>query len=100
MAFPLHYWDSIFSLFGTAVKWISSGAMVIGGVIPYIPQYRAIKRTENADGFSTYVCLVLLVANQLRIFFWYEIAMIFTLPITIIFTLQIKSYRVISWLLI
>ena len=71
MAIPLHYWDSALALFGTAVKWISSGAMVIGGVIPYIPQYRAIKRTENAEGFSTYVCLVLLVANQLRIFFWF-----------------------------
>ncbi|PNI19247.1 PQLC1 isoform 9, partial [Pan troglodytes] len=30
---------------------------------------RDIRRTQNADGFSTYVCLVLLVANILRILF-------------------------------
>ncbi|EHH58990.1 PQ-loop repeat-containing protein 1 [Macaca fascicularis] len=45
--------------------------MVFGGVVPYVPQYRDIRRTQNADGFSTYVCLVLLVANILRILFWF-----------------------------
>lgn len=45
--------------------------MVFGGVVPYIPQYRDIRRTQNAEGFSTYVCLVLLVANILRILFWF-----------------------------
>ncbi|XP_074060802.1 solute carrier family 66 member 2 isoform X1 [Macrotis lagotis] len=53
------------------VSWSASGAMVFGGVVPYIPQYRDIKRTQNAEGFSTYVCLVLLVANILRILFWF-----------------------------
>lgn len=52
-------------------SWVASGAMVIGGLVPYVPQYRDIKRTENPDGFSTYVCLLLLVANSLRIFFWF-----------------------------
>lgn len=52
------------------VSWGAAGAMVFGGVVPYIPQYRDIRRTQNADGFSTYVCLVLLVANILRILFW------------------------------
>lgn len=51
------------------VTWITAGAMVFGGVVPYIPQYRDIRRTQNAEGFSTYVCLVLLVANILRILF-------------------------------
>lgn len=53
------------------VTWICSTAMMIGGVVPYIPQYREIWKTDNADGFSTYVCLVLLVANTLRIIFWF-----------------------------
>ena len=52
------------------VSTISAGAMVIGGVVPYVPQYRDIKRTGNADGFSLYVCLVLLLANIFRILFW------------------------------
>ncbi|XP_043922960.1 solute carrier family 66 member 2 [Protopterus annectens] len=53
------------------VSWVAAGAMVFGGVVPYIPQYRDIKRTQNVEGFSTYVCLVLLVANILRILFWF-----------------------------
>lgn len=46
------------------------GAMIFGGVIPFIPQYLDIKRSGNADGFSTFVCLNLLIANILRILFW------------------------------
>ena len=52
------------------VTWGVVGAMVFGGIVPYIPQYRTIRRLRDAEGFSTYVCLVLLVANILRILFW------------------------------
>lgn len=52
------------------VTWICASAMMFGGLVPYIPQYREIRKTTNADGFSTYVCLVLLIANTLRIIFW------------------------------
>ena len=53
------------------VTWVLVGSMIFGGVVPYIPQYRKIRRTRDAEGFSTYVCFVLLVANVLRILFWY-----------------------------
>lgn len=52
------------------LSWMASCFMVFGGVLPYVPQYKDIQRTNNADGFSTWVCLVLLMANILRIFFW------------------------------
>lgn len=45
-------------------------AMVIGGVVPYIPQFISIRRNGTTKGFSLYVCLALLVANTLRILFW------------------------------
>jgi len=45
--------------------------MIFGGIIPYIPQYLKIKKTQNAEGFSNYVCLTLLVANIIRIEFWF-----------------------------
>ncbi|XP_069032492.1 solute carrier family 66 member 2 isoform X2 [Embiotoca jacksoni] len=61
--------EQVVSVFNTLVSWVAAGAMVFGGVVPYIPQYRDIRRTQNAEGFSTYVCLVLLVANILRILF-------------------------------
>lgn len=51
------------------VTWTAATAIIFGGVVPYVPQYREIKRTQNAEGFSSYVCLVLLVANILRILF-------------------------------
>lgn len=61
--------DQVLAVFSSLVSWVAAGAMVFGGVVPYIPQYRDIRRTQNAEGFSTYVCLVLLVANILRILF-------------------------------
>lgn len=45
-------------------------AMMIGGVVPYVPQYIAIRSSGNTKGFSLYVCLALIVANILRILFW------------------------------
>jgi len=45
-------------------------AMIFGGVVPYIPQYLAIKKSKTTKGFSLYVCLALIVANILRILFW------------------------------
>ncbi|KAK2830090.1 hypothetical protein Q5P01_018021 [Channa striata] len=84
--------EQLVSVFNSLVSWVAAGAMVFGGVVPYIPQYRDIRRTQNAEGFSTYVCLVLLVANILRILFrfgryfetlllWQSIIMIATMLI-------------------
>lgn len=57
--------------FGKLAGFVASGAMIFGGVVPYIPQYRDIKRKEDSEGFSLYVCLALLIANTLRILFWF-----------------------------
>uniref|UniRef100_A0A3B5LKK5 Si:dkey-246g23.2 n=1 Tax=Xiphophorus couchianus TaxID=32473 RepID=A0A3B5LKK5_9TELE len=54
----------------TLLSLLASVVMVFGGALPYIPQYQEIQRSSNTEGFSTRVCLVLLVANILRIFFW------------------------------
>ncbi|XP_054282004.1 solute carrier family 66 member 2-like isoform X2 [Macrosteles quadrilineatus] len=52
------------------IAWASATVMIFGGVVPFIPQYREIKRKGDAEGFSLYVCLVLLISNILRILFW------------------------------
>uniref|UniRef100_A0A3P9Q5K3 Si:dkey-246g23.2 n=1 Tax=Poecilia reticulata TaxID=8081 RepID=A0A3P9Q5K3_POERE len=54
----------------TLPSLLASVVMVFGGALPYVPQYQEIQRSSNTEGFSTRVCLVLLVANILRIFFW------------------------------
>lgn len=54
--------------------------MVIGSVVPYIPQYFTIKQSQNTEGFSLYVCLSLLVANILRIMFWFVLLLDTMLP--------------------
>ncbi|TRY90931.1 hypothetical protein DNTS_014455, partial [Danionella cerebrum] len=84
--------DQIMVIVHQGISWIASVAIIFGGIVPYIPQYRDIRRTQNAEGFSTYVCLVLLVANILRILFrfgryfetpllWQSIIMIITMLI-------------------
>ena len=52
------------------VSVLASCVMVFGGALPYLPQYQEIQRSSDTSGFSTRVCLVLLLANILRIFFW------------------------------
>ena len=80
--------QDISSMFSAAVRVVSQALMIVsdlrraslsiysrafqfGGVVPYIPQYLIIKRSQNAEGFSNYVCLTLLIANILRIEFWF-----------------------------
>lgn len=65
--------SSLFTMekFSQLVAFISACVMIFGGVVPYIPQYQIIKRSRNASGFSTFVCLSLLIANILRILFWF-----------------------------
>ncbi|KAM6937370.1 solute carrier family 66 member 2 [Xenentodon cancila] len=54
----------------TLLSLLASFLMVFGGAVPYVPQFKEIQRSSNTEGFSTRVCLVLLIANILRIFFW------------------------------
>ena len=56
--------------FISVVSFAASAAMVFGGVVPYIPQYYDIYKSKHTEGFSTHVCLALLIANILRILFW------------------------------
>ncbi|XP_037069269.1 solute carrier family 66 member 2-like [Pollicipes pollicipes] len=62
--------DEAAALLVQAVSLVSAGAMVLGGAVPYIPQYLEVKRSQNTEGFSLFVCLALLLANTLRILFW------------------------------
>jgi solute carrier family 66, member 2 len=67
---PLRYNLNLSSL-SYVISFIASGFMIFGGIVPYIPQYRIIQRSRNATGFSNLVCLALLIANILRILFWF-----------------------------
>ena len=53
------------------VSLVAQGAMVFGGVVPFVPQMSQIRRRRSAEGFSTWVCFALLLANILRIYFWF-----------------------------
>ncbi|XP_071959180.1 solute carrier family 66 member 2-like isoform X2 [Antedon mediterranea] len=89
------------------VSWIASGSIMFGGIVPYIPQYLQIKRTDNADGFSTYVCLALILANLLRILFWFghpfefpllaqSVIMLATMLVMLHLCTQVKAMQEIS----
>lgn len=53
------------------VGFVSACAMVFGGVVPFIPQYIMIRRSRSFEGFNTMLCLNLMMANILRIMFWF-----------------------------
>ena len=46
--------------------------MIIGPCIGYIMQTMTMVQTNQADGFSTFVSFILIVANLIRIFWWYS----------------------------
>ncbi|KJE92528.1 hypothetical protein CAOG_03478 [Capsaspora owczarzaki ATCC 30864] len=66
---------------GDFVGFIAAAFMIFGGVLPYVPQYLAIKQTRNASGFSTFVSLILILANIVRLYFWlgkrFEMALVY-----------------------
>ncbi|OZC12618.1 PQ loop repeat protein [Onchocerca flexuosa] len=45
--------------------------IIFGGSLAYVFQYKEISERKDASGFSLFVCLTLLVANILRIMFWF-----------------------------
>jgi len=55
----------------SAVGHLCSLGIILGGAVPYVPQFLQIRRSHSQGGFSLYVCLVLLAANTLRIVFWF-----------------------------
>jgi len=63
--------SNLTGLFFQLVTVGSELAMVFGGVMPYIPQYLQIQSKQTTQGFSMFVCLALLMANTLRIIFWF-----------------------------
>lgn len=74
------------------LEGVASLLIIFGGVVPYIPQYLEIRSSRNADGFSTYVCLTLLVANTLRILFWLVITC-FVSIVFILFRISCIAFR-------
>ena len=58
--------------FKYAVSIFAQVFMVLGGAIPYIPQYMEIAETGNTSGFSNFTAMTIVVSSLLRISYWYE----------------------------
>jgi len=53
-----------------ALSTLAGAALAVGPVIGFVIQAREVQSTGRLRGFSPGVCLLLLVAHILRIFFW------------------------------
>ena len=53
------------------VKIFCDYLMIFAPSIGYIVQGLTFKNTQSSDGFSLYICLILLFANIMRVFFWF-----------------------------
>ncbi|VIO96178.1 Uncharacterized protein BM_BM5828 [Brugia malayi] len=58
-------------LFFISLTVLTKGFIIFGGSLAYVFQYKEIYEREDASGFSLFVCLTLLIANILRIMFWF-----------------------------
>ncbi|CAJ0575519.1 unnamed protein product, partial [Mesorhabditis spiculigera] len=66
----LTFWQAKVALAQAFFAGLADFFIIFGGAIPYVFQYVEIYHRKNAQGFSLFVCLVLCVANILRILFW------------------------------
>jgi hypothetical protein len=62
--------SSLLAAFATLAAAALQAVFVIGPSLAYLQQWRDIRR-GGGEAFSSQVCLVLLLANILRLFFWY-----------------------------
>lgn len=64
-----------------ALDFLLSLGMVVGPVLGFLPQYLQIQSNSSSEGFSPLICLILLSANILRVFFWlqkrFEVTLLF-----------------------
>ncbi len=68
--------SSDISKMGGVFSLVADVFMAVGPVLGFIPQYLLIRK-KGVENFSTIICLILLISNILRIFFWYILS---TLP--------------------
>lgn len=54
----------------TLTQNLSDFLMIFSPIIGYLAQGIKFQRTHSSEGFSKYMCLLLIFANLLRIFFW------------------------------
>ena len=52
-------------------SFLFSVTYIVGAIVGYVPQYRTIQTTRNAEGFSTLVSVILISANTMKLFFWF-----------------------------
>jgi hypothetical protein len=60
---------TFFDYASLAIKWLWNCFFVMGAVIQYLPQWKQI-RAGKGEAFSPLICLILLSANILRLFYW------------------------------
>mmetsp|Transcript_12411 Transcript_12411/g.18621 ORF Transcript_12411/g.18621 Transcript_12411/m.18621 type:complete len:240 (-) Transcript_12411:27-746(-) len=53
------------------VKTFVDAQFAVGPIIPYIPQLLSLKAGKPSDGFSPSVSLIILIANILKVAFWF-----------------------------
>lgn len=85
--------ESVFACVTWLASWVANFFFLVGPVLIFVPQYRSIRGTGSAAGFSSTVCLVLLVAHILRIFFWigkrFELVLLLQSVIVVVFQLAL-----------
>ena len=80
--------DDVVSFLALVAGWVANVFFLIGPVLMFVPQYKSIRDSGSATGFSTNVCLVLLVSHTMRCFFWigkrFELVLLFQSVIVVV----------------
>jgi len=60
------------SYFWPLISFCTDLGIIFGPLIGYVAQIMEIRNKKSAEGFSSRVSAILIVANLTRMFFWYS----------------------------
>ena len=53
-----------------AASSTAHSVLILGQIVPYVPQFHHMMKTKDSSGFSTAVPMVIISASLLRLLFW------------------------------
>ena len=95
---PLDHYPKTMTINSVIYKMIAELVITFYPSFGYIFQVNKFKRKKSSRGFSKYICLILLISNILRIYYWvgkqYSISLLYQSVVVIVCQLFIMHYYI------
>ena len=95
---PLDHYPKTMTINSVIYKMIAELVITFYPSFGYIFQVNKFKRSKSSRGFSKYICLILIISNILRIYYWvgkqYSISLLYQSVVVIVCQLFLMHYYI------